>query len=243
MGASSTKNVDKNAAIIKLETWSRESHGLFDYENNNTSKKVIHVSGTSSMFRTKFNEIISLPEIDGESGYHRNDYPSPPILHFLRHQNSYWIYHKNTIDYDEEDPVNRLWHVIKFYRDPKINENCYHLTEGDVIKLGRVRFKVTEMHRGKFNPKPSAEKTSKNLSKKQKSVMPKLNNYLKQSNLMKKAKRASTIALRSQVEPRGNQILNSKNSLENTNADQIEGLKILKRVSEEISQVSDQQIS
>ena len=73
--------------------------------------------------------------------------------------------------------------------------------------------------------------------------MPKLNNYLKQSNLMKKAKRASTIALRSQVEPRGNQILNSKNSLENTNADQIEGLKILKRVSEEISQVSDQQIS
>jgi superoxide dismutase len=99
------------------------------------------------------------------------------------------------------------------------------------------------MHRGKYNPKITIEKQSKSHSKKHKAVIPKLNNYLKQSNLINKNKRASTIALRTQInENRGNQILNSKNSLENTNADQIEGLKILKRISEEVSHSSDQQI-
>jgi len=44
--------------VMKMVTWSRESHGLFDYENKNTSKKILHVMGTSSVFRTKFNEVV-----------------------------------------------------------------------------------------------------------------------------------------------------------------------------------------
>lgn len=145
----------KNIAVMKLATWSRESHGLFDYENKNTSKKIVQVIGTSSIFRTKFNEIICFPDWDDENGLHKNEYQTSPILHFLCRNGNYWLYHKNTIEEDkvDQDPAEKLWYIVKYHKEPNIEEYGYKLQQGDTIKLGRVRFKITELHRGKYQPK------------------------------------------------------------------------------------------
>ena len=68
-----------NIAVLKMATWSRESHGLFDYENKNTLKKIVHVVGTSSIFRNKFNDILCFPDWDDENGLHKDEYQSTPI--------------------------------------------------------------------------------------------------------------------------------------------------------------------
>ena len=68
---------------------------------------------------------------------------------------SYWIYHKGSLEDDEEEmesnPESKLWHVV---RHCKFNDNGkegqqsitgYKLMPKDIIKLGRVRFKVREI--------------------------------------------------------------------------------------------------
>lgn len=145
----------KSIVIMKLATWSRESHGLFDYENRNTSKKLLQIIGTSSIFRTKFNDIIWFPDWDDETGLHKNEYQTKPILHFLCRNNSYWLYHNNTLEEDkqDDDPADKLWYIVKYNKTLSLEEYGFKLKQGDTIKLGRVRFKITEMHRGKYQPK------------------------------------------------------------------------------------------
>ena len=76
----------------------------------------MQINSTSSIFRTKFNEIICFPDWDDENGLHKNEYETTPILHFLLRNNNYWIYHKNTLDIDknDDDPANKLWRIVKY---------------------------------------------------------------------------------------------------------------------------------
>jgi len=251
MGSSSSHNSDKKVAILKMETWSRESHGLFDYENKTTNKKILHVIGTSSIFRTRFNEIICFPDWDDDKGLHKNEYQTVPILHFLFRNNNYWIYHRNTIDLNEEDdPSDRLWHVVKFHRDYSKKESGFRLSQDDIIKLGRVRFRITEVHRGKFQPKNQPIVTTKEVVDEKtckvnsRAVVPQVNKYMKRSEKMKNDQRKASNGtnVNHQSTNRLNGFFSSKNSLENTNADQADGLKFLKKVSVQVSEKSEQQI-
>ena len=146
----------------------------------------------------------------------------------------------NTVEADklDTDPANKLWYVVKFYRNEHGAEYGYKLRQGDTIKLGRVRFKVTELNRGSYHTKHddlvnyqqymSAEQNKAKIGKS--SIVPQMNNYVKQSNNIKTG-RSLTMNKRnkSQTLPnKGNQFFNSKNSLENTDADNLDGLKFLK---------------
>ena len=76
----------------------------------------------------------------------------------------YWIYHKSTLEDTEDDveknPESKLWNVVKHSkvsegglyslatagrRQNPNDPNGYTLMPNDVIKLGRVRFKVREI--------------------------------------------------------------------------------------------------
>jgi len=75
----------------------------------------------------------------------------------------YWIYHKTTIEEDEDEveknPESKLWTVVKHCKVTEgsayqqsarikrggVDEPGYTLMPSDVIKLGRVRFKVREI--------------------------------------------------------------------------------------------------
>lgn len=117
--------------------------------------------GTSSIFRTKFNEIICFPDWDDENGLHKNEYDTTPILHYLCRNQNYWLFHQNTVDGEkiDEDHANKLWYIIRYYRSRNKQEAGFKLRQGDTIKLGRVRFRVKEINRGVFAPKkPAATK-------------------------------------------------------------------------------------
>lgn len=81
--------------------------------------KIIHVIGTSSIFRNRFNEINWYPDWDDENGLHKNEYQNSPILHLLWRNNIYWLYNKNTVEdaSKDEDPAVKLWHIVKYYRN------------------------------------------------------------------------------------------------------------------------------
>ena len=168
---------------------------------NNTLKKIIHAIGTSSIFRNKFNEISWYPDWDDENGLHKNEYQNSPILHLLCRNNVYWLYNKNTVEDEEidDDPAEKLWHIVKYYRNYETVEGYgLKLRKGDIIKLGRVRFRITEINRGKWQSKQQERpvlkpseylKLNPNLNKSSTKIgAPQMNNFVSQSNTLKKSK-------------------------------------------------------
>ena len=62
---------------------------------------------------------------------------------------SYWIYHNSTIETCEDEldknPENKIWRVVKHCKLKNKDINGYILNQGDLIRIGRVRFKVREI--------------------------------------------------------------------------------------------------
>ena len=94
------------------------------------------------------------------------------------------------------------------------------LKQGDTIKLGRIRYKVKEIHRGVYQPKEIYEEiqqtsianTDVRILVKKKSMTPKMNNYIKHNTMMKQFKLESmrNRFKHNNLGSRANQILNSK---------------------------------
>ena len=73
------------------------------------------------------------------------------IIARLMHQNaSYWIFHKNYIDESidqvlEKKPEEKIWRVVRDNRCAGMEMPCYRLQKKDLIKVGRVRFKIRDI--------------------------------------------------------------------------------------------------
>jgi len=145
---SSFKGKGSSQVIVTSFTWQRDSHGLFDYECKSLTKKVLKVQHTGSIKRngsdigfTKENE-KSLKQNENE------------LFKLNTKDGNFWINGGNQIQTKQTDKNPNFnndagnmeqdpWLVIKSY---KANTNKgYKLSEGDVVKLGRVRFRIREV--------------------------------------------------------------------------------------------------
>ena len=64
---------------------------------------------------------------------------------FKRHQ--YWLYHSKSLQDDAfKNHADRVWRIVKYETDPNLKKpNHMRVQEGDVIKFGRVRFRVKKL--------------------------------------------------------------------------------------------------
>ena len=73
------------------------------------------------------------------------------IIARLLHQSaSYWIFHKSYIDDNidsvlEKKPEEKIWRVVRDNREPGMETPCCRLLKKDLIKVGRVRFKIRDI--------------------------------------------------------------------------------------------------
>lgn len=73
------------------------------------------------------------------------------VIARLMHKNgAYWLYHKNLIDENidsvlEKKPEEKIWRVVRDNRCPEMEMPCYRLMKKDLIKVGRVRFKIRDI--------------------------------------------------------------------------------------------------
>ena len=60
---------------------------------------------------------------------------------------SYWLYHSKSLKDDAfKNHADRVWRVVKFEtHSNQKKENTLKVSEGDVIKFGRVRFRVKQL--------------------------------------------------------------------------------------------------
>lgn len=130
---------------IKAVTWNKDSHGLFDYENSYYDMKKFQISHSTCLFRHN-NEIQSRP---GNAMEIENEDNAEFLLSISRRENQaekFWI----DIHSTENGPIRNTRSNYLIVRSLKCgdgrSQRGYTLEPGDVMKLGRVEFKVIEIH-------------------------------------------------------------------------------------------------
>lgn len=130
---------------IKAVTWNKDSHGLFDYENSYYDMKKFQVTNSTILFR-QANEIHSRAKqfIEPENA------ENVEFLMSITKKSERSIDQFQVDISPTEDPLNRTsrpsYLIVRSLkcRDGR-NQRGYALQPGDVMKLGRVEYKVIEI--------------------------------------------------------------------------------------------------
>lgn len=145
----------------------RDSHGLFDYESRNISKKNLKTKYVGKIIRqTNTIEFVSpTTSIEDLPGYKKDEMLT---LAQIKQDNSKWkISDLSRFIYDsffaiegfyiehgdpnaEEESIDRLWLVVRSLKNPE-GKFDYKIKKFDAIKLGRVRFRVKDFRCEQMN--------------------------------------------------------------------------------------------
>lgn len=113
--------------LMKAQTWDRESHGLYDYESRRVQKLEKKSEAEGYMVRDKEEVTFrdSLSELSQED--------STVLFNLVRNNEKFYVRPIN-----DNQPNDRLWLVIRSLKDG------YKIKRHDILKLGRMKFKVKE---------------------------------------------------------------------------------------------------
>lgn len=127
---------------MKSLTWTRQSHGLFDYESKSIKKKDLKATSSGTLIRR--GDAVSfvtdgIPEVEDEESEEQT------VMFDLKHEDR----GKGTVPPYlsanlENDTNDRLWLVIR-----SLKEKGYQIQRNDIIKLGRMKFRIKEFRTSK----------------------------------------------------------------------------------------------
>lgn len=138
---------------IKSTTWTKESHGLFDFEGTEIEIKNFKVEGNLRLSR--YSSDVQITQLENGNFFEMEKAMDEAdkeaiVARVLNFNGNYWIYHKayvdSTIDrVSETKPEEKIWRVVKEIHINEPESPAYRLNKRDLIKVGRVRFKIREI--------------------------------------------------------------------------------------------------
>ncbi|OMJ65559.1 hypothetical protein SteCoe_37992 [Stentor coeruleus] len=135
---------------IKASTWHRESHGLYDYESSNISKRKLKITSESIIVQTS-DKVLSIQK----SAHYEQSSDTKFLLSLSKSDSNYIIEPNKSIFQEKGFNYETPWLVLKNLK----GTSGYILSEGDVIRLGKVELKIKEIKGSRKN------KTQKNIIK------------------------------------------------------------------------------
>mmetsp|Transcript_60688 Transcript_60688/g.112594 ORF Transcript_60688/g.112594 Transcript_60688/m.112594 type:complete len:421 (-) Transcript_60688:66-1328(-) len=117
-----------HAVQVISNTWARDSHDLFDFEASHLHTVTFTVPKSMKCIRTG-------TEVQMLSEHSQPPTNADPLLRLVQKDGTFWV--------DKATPSSsskKLWLVVR-----DLSNNGHRLTEGDVIKLGRFKFRVRQM--------------------------------------------------------------------------------------------------
>lgn len=131
---------------VKAMVWNRKSHGLFDYESDtNIERSQVTFKHSGMLIREK--DKIRFAKDDDSFGDQEEDPDDPRILIFVRQisEDEFTVEPKD----DSVNLNNRIWMIIRSVKAENSflnnSSNGYIIRPNEVIKLGRVILRVTEI--------------------------------------------------------------------------------------------------
>lgn len=114
---------------VVSNTWTRDSHDLFDFEAHQMHTKSFTV--TNSMLCVRNSTDVSMIEDTSEAPK-----GSDPLLRLVQRGDSFWVDKANP----NHSSSKKLWLVVR-----DLTSSGHMLSEGDVLKLGRFKFRVRQL--------------------------------------------------------------------------------------------------
>lgn len=120
---------------VVASTWARDSHDLFDFEASQLQTKYFNVPSSAKFIRSGVDVQMLTDHENTPAG-------GEPMLRLVQREGCYWV--------DKATPASsskKLWVVVR-----DLASSGHKLSEGDVIKLGRFKFKVRQMVASESSP-------------------------------------------------------------------------------------------
>jgi hypothetical protein len=119
---------------MRIVTWLRDSHALFDYESRQIQKRNLKIENSCNFLRTK-DEVKTVPiEKFGE-----DDPDTKALFSLLKDSDGNYF-----IDTVKKDNIDNLWLVVRAMKS-ETRKLSYELRKSDIIKLGRIQFRVKDI--------------------------------------------------------------------------------------------------
>jgi hypothetical protein len=125
-------NDSKDILLMRIVTWLRDSHALFDYESRQIHKKNLKIDSSCKFLRSK-DEVKTI----SITAPYESEPDSKPLFKLIKDQEgSYFI--------ENEKNTEKLWLVVRAMKT-EARKISYNLKKSDIIKLGRIQFRVKDM--------------------------------------------------------------------------------------------------
>lgn len=125
---------------IKTSTWTRDSHGLFDYESAHVLKKTFNSCHTQYLVRHNTSGEV---QIMSESEFENRDAECAALMKATPTGNDFLIESCSSTDI-YKDPNDKLWLLIRTLQKDSAVKEEYKLKRGEILKLGRMRIKLKD---------------------------------------------------------------------------------------------------
>ena len=143
-------------AQLYCSTWTRDSHGLFDYESNYTVDVELSIDSACKIVR---NESLSVIKEDSKS-------PRPPageasvrLANVAVRGGKLWVF--DPLAGLREPAQEQLWLVLRNYL-PDAPESGFKLQLGDVIRFGKCAYAIKELvNEPAVLPEPALEQAKR----------------------------------------------------------------------------------
>lgn len=118
-----------NQSVVRLKTttWTRESHGLFDYESTSIKEKEFNMTENFNVYRKEM-----------EIGVNQSHSDEETLARVVSYHGKFWIDRPLPTE-QMRQKYSKLWRVVK-----DVNGGL-KLKEGDSIKLGRFKLRVRQL--------------------------------------------------------------------------------------------------
>jgi len=130
---------------IKTVTWSKDSHGLFDYESKNVQLSKTKIDSSSNVFKGDHEIIIKgsdeLPPNKVDSDEQADHLFS--IQTGVEGTDKYFLKPARIQNLDE-NPQKNAFLIVRSLKDDEGVQKGYNLELGEVVRLGRIEYRVLE---------------------------------------------------------------------------------------------------
>eukprot|EP00928_Gymnodinium_smaydae_P039110 TRINITY_DN2679_c0_g2_i2.p1 TRINITY_DN2679_c0_g2~~TRINITY_DN2679_c0_g2_i2.p1 ORF type:complete len:450 (-),score=93.68 TRINITY_DN2679_c0_g2_i2:107-1456(-) len=123
------------AVHVVSNTWARDSHDLYDFEAQHVCTKNFSVSQSSRCTRIGTEVQVTAENVPPAPG-------ADPLLRLVEKDGHFWVDRARIANNPEATSVSckKLWLVVR-----DLPSNSKRLVEGDIIKLGRFKFRVRQL--------------------------------------------------------------------------------------------------
>eukprot|EP00347_Sterkiella_histriomuscorum_P023628 403333938 len=122
---------------MRCVTWGRDSHGLFDYESRQIQKRNIKSYTGGKIIRVN-NDVEFISKQQSAQDFHPE---AKPLIVVHEKNGKFFVENDTLVAFQSEEEAQ------KASADEDVNNKMfidYKLSKGDIIKLGRIKFKVKD---------------------------------------------------------------------------------------------------